>query len=64
MVLTSGVVAGVGTLLGVDWRIATAVGMTLAMSSTAIVLVAVRARAARDARRAVGVLGAAVSRRR
>ena len=38
MVVTTGVVAGIGTLAGLDWRIAAAVGMTLAMSSTAIVL--------------------------
>src|SRR3954470_4762281 len=38
VVVTTAVVGALGFALGVDWRIATAVGMTLAMSSTAIVL--------------------------
>jgi monovalent cation:proton antiporter-2 (CPA2) family protein len=38
VVVTTAAVGGLGTALGVDWRIATAAGMALAMSSTAIVL--------------------------
>jgi monovalent cation:proton antiporter-2 (CPA2) family protein len=38
VVVTTVVVGALGFAVGVDWRISTAVGMTLAMSSTAIVL--------------------------
>ncbi len=38
VVVTAGAVTGVGVLLGFDWRLSAAVGLTLAMSSTAIVL--------------------------
>ncbi|MEQ9397582.1 MAG: cation:proton antiporter, partial [Longimicrobiales bacterium] len=36
--LTTGLVTGIGILLGLPWQAALAVGMTLALSSTAIVL--------------------------
>ncbi|MFN3520925.1 MAG: monovalent cation:proton antiporter-2 (CPA2) family protein [Phenylobacterium sp.] len=38
MALTTAVLAGAGTALGLDWRTAVAAGLMLAMSSTAIVL--------------------------
>jgi monovalent cation:proton antiporter-2 (CPA2) family protein len=36
--ITATVLAGIGVALGLDWRTAVAIGMTLALSSTAIVL--------------------------
>jgi monovalent cation:proton antiporter-2 (CPA2) family protein len=38
VVVTAAVVAGVAIVLGLDWRVSIAVGLTFAMSSTAIVL--------------------------
>ncbi|MBL8950940.1 MAG: cation:proton antiporter, partial [Myxococcaceae bacterium] len=45
VLLTAGAVTGLGVLFGVDWRISAAVGLTLAMSSTAIVLSSLAERA-------------------
>jgi len=45
VVVTAAAAAGLGVLLGVDWRISTAVGLTLAMSSTAIALSSLSERA-------------------
>lgn len=42
---TTAAVTGIGYLAGLDWRVAVAVGMTLAMSSTAIVLSSLSERA-------------------
>ena len=38
VLVTSGAIAGVAVALGVEWRAAVAIGMTLSLSSTAIVL--------------------------
>jgi monovalent cation:proton antiporter-2 (CPA2) family protein len=48
VVLSGLALTGVGVAFGVDWRMALAVGMTLALSSTAIVMQSLRERALND----------------